>query len=633
MGNEMLSVVIIGEVDHGKSSLIGRLLTDMNAIPISAVEKVKEICKCQGHDFEHAFLLDAFEEEQRDAATLDTCQICFASARRRYRLIDAPGHFALLKNMVSGSVLADVAVLVVDVQRGMEEQTRRHLYLAKFLGIANVVVVVNKMDMVGFQQHYFATLVTQIEKYLASLAIEPLACIPVSAKTGANLASREAATSWYSGTTLMETLDRFVAADTGQSEFLRFAVQDVYVEQQERIVAGRVESGRIAAGDEIRIWPAGTTAHVAAIRRWQAALQNEVGQGESIGIVVQEDAAIVRGNVLAHPGNAPQIADALEANVLWMGKEPLTTDTPLILKLMTQSVDCRIAHIEAIIDMQTLLHMPPVHGAMTQNQIGSLRLKTAQPIAVDLFRDFRKSGRFVLTHNGVITGGGIVTSAIGDRSAAPVSANIAWEFSQLTARQRAALNGHHGAVVWLTGLPASGKSTIAKALEARLFCLGCRAYVLDGDNLRHGLNADLDFSAPARSENIRRAGEVAKLFCQAGLIAVTAFISPIRKDRDRARSIVEQDRFFEVYLACPLEICEKRDPKGHYRKARAGEISAFTGISSPYEEPSAPELVLHTERMSVCECVEQIVALLKSKNIFLPAAGAASGLCQSSDDA
>lgn len=616
---QRLKVVFVGHVDHGKSTLIGRILHDTDSLPEGKVAAIQGACAAEKMEFEYAFLLDALLEEQAQNITIDTTQIPFRSALRQYVIIDAPGHKEFLKNMITGAANADAAVLVVAANEGVREQSRRHAYLLSLLGIRQIVVVVNKMDLAGYAEATFREIEEEYREFLHSLGLEARVFVPASARAGVNVAHRGGETGkWYSGPTLLEALDQLevVTAATGQP--LRFSVQDVYRFDERRIIAGRIESGTLRVGDRLVFSPANKTSTVATIESWSAPPRTEGIAGDSIGITLREQIFVERGYVASHPEERAIETNRFRADLFWLAETPLRKEMHYAVRLATQEVNCQVVAIEQVMDSSTLAITSGEIDHVARNQVGRVTLQTRAPLVHDNHDRVPSLGRFVVMNEGRISGGGIIFGGVYTTRSEVKSKNIFWSEGKVTAQRRAALNGHRGAVVWLTGLSGAGKSTIAQGLEAELFARGMHSYVLDGDNIRHGLNSNLGFSPEDRVENIRRVGEVAKLLADSGAVAITAFISPYRLDRRRAREIALESKaeFIEIFVDAPLEVCEERDPKNLYKKARAGEIRDFTGIDAPYEAPEDPEITVRTDLQSAEESVgiilEQLLPRLRT---------------------
>ncbi len=608
-----LKIVFVGHVDHGKSTLIGRILHDTDSLPDGKLAAVQQACAAEGMEFEYAFLLDALLEEQEQNITIDTTQIPFRTARRQYVIIDAPGHKEFLKNMITGAANADAAILVVAANEGVREQSRRHAYLLSMLGIRQIVVVVNKMDLVGNAEAAFREIEKEYRAFLGSLGLEARCFVPASGKAGANVAKRgDAALAWYEGPTLLEAFDQLEAMPSTSEQPLRLCVQDVYRFDDRRIIAGRIESGTLRVGDQLVFSPANKTSTVASIEAWNAAPPAAAVAGDCVGITLQEQIFVERGNVASHLQETPIQANRFRADIFWLAESPLRIDAPCTVRLGTQEVKCQLASIEETMDSSSLVVNSAAVTELARNQVGRVTLQSRAPLVFDNHERVPHLGRFVVLLDGKISGGGTIFGGVYTSRTEVKSQNIFWSEGPVTAQRRAVQNGHRGAVLWLTGLSGAGKSTIAQALEAELFGRGMHTYVLDGDNIRHGLNSNLGFSPEDRVENIRRVGEVAKLMADSGAVAITAFISPYRADRRRAREIALQSKadFIEVFVDAPLAVCEERDPKDLYKKARAGKIREFTGIDAPYEAPEDPEIIVRTHEQSVEESVAAILQQL-----------------------
>ena len=606
-----MKIVVVGHVDHGKSTLVGRILNETGALPEGKVEYLREVCEKRGMPFEWAFVMDALQAERDQGITIDTAQIRFRTEARPYVIIDAPGHKEFLKNMITGAASAEAAVLVIDAHEGVQEQSRRHGYLLHLLGLRQIAVAVNKMDLVNFDQARFEVVRAEIVAYLNSIGVEPTYVIPVAARSGANINSKAAETPWYTGPSVLEALDRFVPSKAATDMPLRLPVQDVYKFDERRIIAGRIESGRFKVGDTLVFAPSGKSARIASIEGWG---DNHVaavaaGAGQSVGITLDEQIFVERGQVASLQNHTPRQSHSLTARVFWLGHAPLKVGNRYKLKLATAEHVVEVAAIERVIDVEDLANH---HGAeVGRNAVAEVVFRGKSPIAHDSFLDNPRLGRFVLVEGYDIVGGGVIAGTQDEASKEHRSAHLTPVEHKVNAETRAIANGHRGGVVWLTGLSGAGKSTIAMEVERQLFLKGWQVSVLDGDNIRQGLCSDLGFSPEDRAENIRRIGETAHLFAQAGLIVVTSFISPYRSDRAKVRSIGPDD-FHEIYVATSLEECERRDPKGLYKKARAGEIPEFTGISAPFETPELPELTLVNEGKSIDEAVAELLRYIES---------------------
>ena len=607
-----LRVVFVGHVDHGKSTLIGRILHDTGSLPEGKIEEIKKTCAAEGMEFEFAFLLDALLEEQKQNVTIDTTEISFRTARRRYAIIDAPGHKEFLKNMITGASRADAAILVIGADEGVREQSRRHAYLLSMLGIRRVIVVVNKMDLVDYSEKRFREIEQEYRKFLRELGLDARIFIPASAKQGENVATASMKMKWYCAASVLEALDLLEPQKRDADLPLRFCVQDVYRFDGRRIIAGRIETGTLRVGDQLVFSPANKSSVVAAIERWNAPANGPAVADDSVGIILAEQIFVERGYVASHQNETPVETNRFHADLFWIVPDPLRVGHFYELRLATQQVKCQIVSIEQVTDSSTLKTTTDGREQLERNEIGRVTIQTRAPLVIDNHDRIPNLGRFVIIDDGQICGGGTIFGGIYTDRTVAKSKNIFWTEEKITARERAVRTGHRGAVVWLTGLSGAGKSTIAQSIERDLFHRGMNTYVLDGDNIRHGLNSNLGFSPDDRVENIRRVSEVAKLMADAGTVVITAFISPYRMDRRRAREIALEGNaeFIEVFVDAPLEVCEARDPKNLYKKARAGEIREFTGIDAPYEAPDDAEIVVRTDEQTVDESVATILEQL-----------------------
>lgn len=605
---EQLRIVIVGHVDHGKSTLVGRLFHDTGSLPDGKLEAIKGMCERRGMPFEWAFLMDSFQSERDQGITIDTAQIWFKTGKRDYVIIDAPGHREFIKNMITGAASAEAALLLIDAGHGIQQQSRLHGFLLNLLGIRQVAVLVNKMDLVGFEAHRFDEIRTEYTQYLDGLGVDPDYVIPISARDGDNLVERSRRMAWYEGPTVVEALDSFRPMARPTEQPLRLPVQDVYKFDDRRIVVGRIESGRLAVGDRLLFSPSNKTAHIASIESWsrpEALVEGQAGQ--SIGLTLDEQLFIERGEIASHQRDAPKETSVFRGRLFWLGHEPLRVGGSYQLKLMTRSTPVTVQKIERVFDTDDLSER--MSSDVPRHGIADVILRSRSMLALDEGRSLARTGRFALSDEHNIVAGGIVSMEgyPDQREAVTIrGSNLRRVEHRLTAEARGARNGHRGGVLWFTGLSGAGKSTLAMAVELELFLRGYHVYVLDGDNVRHGLNANLGFSPDDRAENIRRIGEVASLFADSGMIAITAFISPYRSDRQRAREAAKR-AFHEIYVEADVATCELRDPKGLYKKARTGEIREFTGLTAPYEPPEAAELVVDTRKLDIEASVRKIL--------------------------
>ena len=599
-----LYLVVVGHVDHGKSTLIGRLLFDTHSVPDGKKERIEAACRAEGMEFEYAFLMDALLEEQAQNITMDTTRVPFRTERRSFTIIDAPGHKEFLKNMITGAASADAAVLLVDAQEGLREQTRRHCFMLSLLGLRQIVVAVNKMDLVDYRPEVFESIRAELAEFLAKLGVEPAHFVPISAKHGEGLLRHSERMSWYRGPTLLEALEKFRANPPASGGPLRLSVQDVYRFDARRIIAGHVESGRLSVGDAIEFAPAGKRSRIKSIETWPASVppaKGPVGSGREVAITLEDELFVERGQIGSPLEDRPYSARTFTARVFWIHDEPLRSGELIPLKLGTQVAEARILGIQRTLDAVTLETGTGTTGEVKVHEVAEIRMRVRKPLAFDIGGKVPALGRFVLMRGRRIGGGGVIDSVVEE----PV-------FSRgISPINRSAILGHRGCIIWMTGLSGSGKSTLAQALEQRLLNSGILSAILDGDVLRTGLSRNLGFTADDRSENLRRATELAIHLADAGVVVIAALISPFRADRDMAaeRAKERDVPFAEVFINAPLAECERRDPKQLYRKARAGEIKQFTGIDSPYEPPLAPDLELRTDRESLNDSIERLAQL------------------------
>jgi len=602
-----LAVCLAGHVDHGKSSLLGRLLHELDLLPEGKVAKLEAASASRGVPLEWSFALDALQLERDQAVTLDTTRVHVRTPRRALIVIDCPGHRELVRNLVTGAAGTTAVLLVVDAQAGAEAQTRAHAALLRLLGIRDFVVAVNKMDALDWSEARFNTRRDEIAASLAQLGLIVHAIVPTSARDGGNIVVPPSG-SWWRGPTLVAALEMLPEASAAITDApLRLPVQDIYRSGTRRVIAGRIAQGTLRPGDELMVLPSGARAHVAALDGWPQPPESAEA-GDNVALTFAEAVIVERGDLLCATGVPARLTPVFDADVFWLGGEPLAAGRRFELRIGTRVVPARIAAIVHALDIDRLAQR--ASNEIAPNGLGRVTLRCDVPVALDDATECIETGRFVLADAGVIVGGGLVdASRYPDQRHAvrPASRNVAAVEHRISADERGARASHVGAIVWLTGLSGAGKSTLAMALERALFDRGWSAYTIDGDNVRRGLNADLGFSPQDRQENIRRVGEVAALFADAGLVCITAFISPFQDDRARARAAAGQRRFFEVHVRSGLAVCEARDPRGLYRKARRGEIKGFTGIDSPYEDPDAPDLVIDTEHGDEAACIAQLV--------------------------
>ncbi len=606
---DLLRFITCGSVDDGKSTLIGRLLYDSRLVFEDQLAALKEesrrINRAEGQEIDFSLLLDGLEAEREQGITIDVAYRFFATDKRRFIVADTPGHEQYTRNMATGASTADLAVLLVDARKGVVTQTRRHAFIVALLGIRQVVLAVNKMDLTDFREEVFRPIAETFRQIADRLGIETVHCVPVSALFGDNVTRRSERTPWYDGPSLMEILEEAPAAEELIDHPLRFPVQWVNRPDRDfRGFAGTVASGRLKRGDEIVVLPSGRHSRVKAIVTFDGEREEAVA-GQAVTVTLEDEIDISRGDMLVHPSARAETADQFEAHLVWMAEEPLLPGRPYLLKSAAGWANATVTRLKYALNVNTGEHV--VAKTLQLNDIGVANLALDRTIAFDPYRINRTTGAFILVDKltNQTVAGGMIDFAL--RRAH----NIHWQALDVTKTARAALKGQQPAVLWFTGLSGSGKSTIANLVEKRLHALGKHSYLLDGDNVRHGLNKDLGFTEADRVENIRRVAEVAKLMADAGLIVLVSFISPFRAERRMARELMEDGEFFEIYVNTPFEICAERDPKGLYKRALAGEIRNFTGLDSPYEPPENPELVIDTTRLAPEEAAERIVALLR----------------------
>ncbi len=615
--SKVIKIAMVGHVDHGKSTLIGRLLYDTDSLPDGKFEAIKAMSARRGMPLEFAFVMDAFQAERDQAVTIDSSYTWFKSKKRNYVLVDSPGHTEFLKNMVSGVANCDAAVLVVDALEGVCEQTRRHAYLLHMLGITKVIVAVNKMDTVSYQKKHFDSVKDIIRSYLYEIGLEALEIVPVVAREGCNITKNSREMEWYSDSTILEALDQLELYELENDRPLRMPVQDIYHFDSRRIIAGRLESGSFRVGDKVLFSPSNRKARIASIESWPAESEIKTAvMGISVGITLDEKIFIERGEVMSHLDEAPLESNVFCALIFWLGNIPLKIGDEYKIKIGPFEANVEVQSIQKSIDIDNPNKIMPGSSTteINRNGLAELILRSKTILPLDEYTKNPKTGRFVLMHAYDVVGGGIINmKGYPDQRdlITEKGTNLFAVGHRVPASSRSQRNGHIGGVVWLTGLSGSGKSSIALEVERILFQKGYNVYLLDGDNVRSGLNANLSFSPEDRAENIRRVGEVAALFADAGMVVITAFISPYRADRTRAREAMgrldDNSPFREIFIKASLNICEERDPKGLYKKARSGELTDFTGISAPYEEPDSPDLIIDTSNQSIEASVEHLV--------------------------
>lgn len=600
-------VVFTGHVDHGKSTLVARLLLDTGYFPDGKLAELQAAANRRGVALEISFLLDSFQVERDQAVTIDATRIWFSSATRRYAIIDAPGHREFVRHMVSGAADALAAVVVVDALEGIGEQTRRHALLLPLVGVTRAIVAINKMDVAGFDANRYAAIVADVRAVFAQTGLELVAAVPTVARDGDNVAARSARMPWYDGPFLLEALEALDEREALDAP-VRFPVHDVYRRDEERILVGNLGGGRIAAGMTLMFSPSRDRARVTRVVRFPESGAPALA-GEAVGLTLDHPIFVGPGDVASDVAEPPSIAQTLNTTVFWLDRAAVEIGAHLRMRCGTRDVTVVLERIAGAIDIDTFAERRTT--VLERNDIAHVTLRGLAPLVVDTHP--AGLARFALYRGDAVGGGGIVRSVLQERDVSRSSSpDVVSSAPGVSATDRGRRYGHRGLVVWLTGLPASGKSTLAAQVEAALFADGWFSYVLDGDNLRSGLNGDLRFSLADRAENARRTGEVAALFADAGCIAVVAAVSPLRDDRARARAAAA-GAFYEIWVRADLAVCESRDTKGLYRRARSGDIADFTGISSPYEEPLAADLVIDTARNDAAACAREILAFIRTQ--------------------
>jgi bifunctional enzyme CysN/CysC len=604
----MLRFITCGSVDDGKSTLIGRLLYDSKMIfedQLAALEADSKRVGTQGQEIDFALLVDGLAAEREQGITIDVAYRFFATEKRKFIVADTPGHEQYTRNMVTGASTADLAVILIDARKGVLVQTRRHSYLAHLIGIRNIVLAVNKMDLVDYDQAVFDAIVKDYAVFAKSIGIESFTAMPISGFKGDNVTGPSANTPWYKGPSLMEHLETVevdAAADIAKP--FRMAVQWVNRPNLDfRGFSGLIATGTVKPGDAIRVLPSGKTSTVSRIVTLDGDLDEAIA-GQSVTICFADEIDCSRGDVIAAADDPVQVADQFETSIVWMDENELLPGRPYWMKIGTQTVSATVQHPKYQVNVNTMEHLAA--KTLDLNAIGVANLSTDRPIPFEPYAKSRELGGFILIDkmtNATVAAGMIHFSL---RRAD----NVHWQAMDISRDTHAALKNQKPAVLWLTGLSGAGKSTIANIVEKKLVRMNRHTFLLDGDNVRHGLNKDLGFTDADRVENIRRVGEVAKLMADAGLIVITAFISPFRAEREMVRSMMAPGEFVEIHVDTPLEEAEKRDVKGLYKKARAGQLKNFTGIDSPYEPPEDPEIRIDTTVMTPDEAAEEIIRRL-----------------------
>lgn len=606
----ILRFLTCGSVDDGKSTLIGRLLYDSNflyqdQIATLTSESLKKGLDADSMDF--SLLVDGLEAEREQGITIDVAYRYFATDKRKFIVADTPGHEEYTRNMATGASTAEVAVVLLDAQKGLLKQSRRHSFIASLLGIRDIILAVNKIDLVDFNETVFRDIERAYTAFAESLDFATVTAIPLSARHGDNLTSRSSRTPWYGGPTLMETLETIEPARLKSQTAFRFPVQ--YVNRPDssfRGFSGQIASGQVQVGDRIVAAQSGQSAEVREILTYDGKLDS-AEEGQAVTIVLSEEIDVSRGTMLVSPEDRPPVADQFQAHVIWFDQHPLLPGRSYILRTETQSINCTVSALKHEINVNTFVK--EAAKSLLMNEVGVCNFYLQTPIAFDAYKQNRVTGNFVIIdrYTNATLGAGMIDFALRR------SENVHWQAIEVSKSARAAMKGQSPRVLWFTGLSGSGKSTIANALEKLLHLDHKHTYLLDGDNVRHGLNRDLGFTDEDRVENIRRVAEVAKLMSDAGLIVLVSFISPFESERRMARELMSEGEFLEIFIDTPIEECARRDPKGLYRKAQSGLLGNFTGISSPYEAPREPELHLETIGRDPEELAQIILAELHKR--------------------
>jgi bifunctional enzyme CysN/CysC len=604
----LLRFLTCGSVDDGKSTLIGRLLYDSKMIfedQLAALEADSKRVGTQGGDIDFALLVDGLAAEREQGITIDVAYRFFSTDKRKFIVADTPGHEQYTRNMVTGASTADAAIILIDARKGVLTQTRRHSYLVSLLGIRHIVLAINKMDLVDFRQDRFDEIVAEYRAFAEQIGVTEFTAIPMSALKGENVTEPSAAMPWYAGPPLLRWLEDAPVEDDLRGKPFRMPVQWVNRPDLDfRGFSGQIASGTVKPGDKIKALPSGRESTVARIVTFGGDLPQAVA-GQSVTLTLIDEIDVSRGDVLAASASPPSVADQFEATIVWFDDEPMLPGRPYLMKLGARTVAAQVAEPKYKVNVNSLEHLAATR--LELNEIGVCNLSLDAPVAFDPYVENKDLGGFILIDriSNRTVGAGMLNFALRR------SQNIHWQALDVNQAARAAQKGQKARVVWLTGLSGAGKSTIANMVEKRLHVDGRHTYLLDGDNVRHGLNKDLGFTEEDRVENIRRVAEVAKLMVDAGLIVLVSFISPFRAERRMARELMGEGEFVEVFVDTPLAVAEQRDVKGLYKKARAGELKNFTGVDSPYEPPEDPEIRIDTTKLSSDEAAEVIVARLE----------------------
>ena len=613
VSKSLLRFLTCGSVDDGKSTLIGRLLYDTKLIfedHLVALERDSKKHGTTGEEIDFALLVDGLEAERQQGITIDVAYRFFTTDKRSFIVADTPGHEQYTRNMATGASNCDLAVILIDARKGVLTQTKRHSYICSLLGIRHVALAVNKIDLMGYDEDVFDRIVAEYRAFAEPLGFKTLTPIPMSARYGDNVTVRSQRMAWYAGPTLLEHLESIDVASDAAAKPFRFPVQWVNRPDLDfRGFSGTVVSGSIRPGDKVVVAASGRESSVARIVTYDGDLP-EAKAGDAVTLTLKDEIDIARGDLIVPPTARPEVADQFAAHLLWMAEEPLLPGRNYLMRIGTQYAPAKVTALKHKVDVDTLEHL--AGRTLGLNEIGFCNFSTSTQIAFDSYEENRDTGAFILIdrYTNATVGAGMIS--FGLRRAA----NIHLHAALVSRAERESLNGHKPAVLWFTGLSGSGKSTIANLVERRLYERGVRTFLLDGDNVRHGLNRDLGFADADRVENVRRVGEVAKLFTEAGLIVLCSFISPFKAERRMVRELLPEGQFIEVFVDTPLEDCMQRDPKGLYAKAVKGEIAHFTGVTSPYEPPESAEIVIKTHDLSAAQAADLIVQELVARSVI-----------------
>jgi bifunctional enzyme CysN/CysC len=610
---DLLRFLTCGSVDDGKSTLIGRLLHDCSLIyddQLAVLEQESRRFGTTGKDLDFSLLLDGLEDERQQRITIDVAYRFFATPERAFIVADAPGHEQYTRNMATGASTSELAVILVDARKGVLPQTRRHAFICSLLGIRQMVLAVNKMDVVGFDERRCEEIATQFLAFAAGLSGASVQVIPVAARFGDNVTGRSPRMPWYRGPTLLEYLHSAEISGGSADRPFRFPVQWVNRPNSEfRGYCGTIVTGSITRGDKVLIAGSGRSSRVKEVVTFDGSLESAQA-GDAVTLTLEGETDIARGDLLADPADPPEFVDQFAAHVIWLSEQPLVPGRSYLLKIGTRTLPATVTALKHRIDVDTLAHL--ADRTLELNEIGFCNLSTAAAVPFDIFAVNRETGSFILIDRFTNQTAGAGMIAFGLRRAS----NLHWQTLTVGHKERAALKEQRAAVLWFTGLSGAGKSTIADLAEKRLLVSGRHTMLLDGDNVRHGLNRDLGFTDADRVENIRRVGEVAKLMTEAGLIVICSFISPFRAERQMVRELIQPTEFIEIFVDTPLDECIRRDPKGLYAKAKAGRLEHFTGLDSPYEPPEAPELRVRTMGNTPEAVVEHVLDELRRRNVI-----------------